>query len=59
MRLPVSPATPISVASLPNHTKMFELVHVVSSMDDFAMGGGGGCWLSPVRDHILLRLDSV
>jgi hypothetical protein len=32
----VSPATPFSCASLPNHTKMFELVHVVTSMDDFA-----------------------
>ncbi len=35
MRLSVSPAAPFSVASLPNHTKMFELVHVVTSMDDF------------------------
>ncbi len=35
MRLSVSPATPFSVASLPNHTKMFELVHVVTSMEDF------------------------
>jgi hypothetical protein len=31
----VSPATPFSDLSLPNHTKMFELVHVVTSMDDF------------------------
>jgi hypothetical protein len=31
----VRPATPFSVASLPNHTKMFELVHVVTSMEDF------------------------
>jgi hypothetical protein len=31
----VSPATPFSDASLPNHTKMFELVHMVTSMDDF------------------------
>ncbi len=31
----MSPATPFSDASLPNHTKMFELVHVVTSMDDF------------------------
>jgi hypothetical protein len=37
MRLSVSPATPFSVASLPNHTKMFELVHVVTSIDDFAI----------------------
>ncbi len=29
MRLSVSPATPFSDESLPNHTKMFELVHVV------------------------------
>jgi hypothetical protein len=36
MRLSVSPATPFSDASLPNHTKMFELVHMVTSMDDFA-----------------------
>jgi hypothetical protein len=32
----VSPATPFSDASLPNPTKMFELVHVVTFMDDFA-----------------------
>jgi hypothetical protein len=32
----VSPATPFSDASLPNHTKMVELVYVVASMDDFA-----------------------
>jgi hypothetical protein len=35
MRLSVSPATPFSDGPLPNHTKMFELVHVVTSMDDF------------------------
>ncbi len=35
MRLSVSPATPFSDASLPNHTKMFELVHMVISMEDF------------------------
>jgi hypothetical protein len=35
MRLSVSPATPFSDASLPNHTKMFELVHMVTSMNDF------------------------
>ncbi len=35
-RLSVSPATPFSDASLPNNTKMFELEHIVSSMDDFA-----------------------
>jgi hypothetical protein len=35
MRLSVSPATPFSDASLPKQTKMFELVHVVTSMDDF------------------------
>jgi hypothetical protein len=38
----VSPATPFSVVSLPNHTKMFELVHEVTSMDDFGTKGGGG-----------------
>jgi hypothetical protein len=32
----VSPAAPFLDASLPNHTKMFELVHVVTSIDDFA-----------------------
>ncbi len=32
----MSPATPFSVASLPNHTKLFELVHVVTSVEDFA-----------------------
>jgi hypothetical protein len=31
MRLSVSPATPFSDGSLPNHTKMFELVHMVTS----------------------------
>jgi hypothetical protein len=36
MRLTVSPTTPFSDASLPNHTKMFELVHLVTSVDDFA-----------------------
>ncbi len=38
MRLSVSPATPFSDASLPNHTKMFELVHLVTSVDDFVYG---------------------
>jgi hypothetical protein len=33
----VSPTTPFSDASLPNHTKMFELVHLVTSVDDFGM----------------------
>jgi hypothetical protein len=32
----VSTATPFSDGSLPNHTKMFELVHMVTSMEDFA-----------------------
>ncbi len=36
MRLSVSPAAPFLDASLPNHSKMFELVHVVTSIDDFA-----------------------
>ncbi len=40
MRLSMSPATPFSDASLPNHTKMFELVHVVTSMDDFDSNQG-------------------
>jgi hypothetical protein len=35
MRLSVSPAKPFSDASLPNHTKMFELVHVVTAMGEF------------------------
>jgi hypothetical protein len=35
MRLSVSTATPFSDGSLPNHTKMFELVHMVTSMEDF------------------------
>jgi hypothetical protein len=34
MRLSVSPATSFSDASLPNHTKMFKLVHVITSTDD-------------------------
>jgi hypothetical protein len=33
--LSLSPATLFSVASLPNHTKMFELVHLVTSVEDF------------------------
>jgi hypothetical protein len=37
MRLSVSPATLFSDASVPNHTKMFELVHMVTSMNDFAL----------------------
>ncbi len=43
-RLSLSPATLFSGASLPNHTKMFELVHLVTSVDDFGWeeGGGGG-----------------
>jgi hypothetical protein len=32
----VSPATPFSDVSLPNHTKKFEHVLEVTSMDDFA-----------------------
>ncbi len=36
IRLSLSPATLFLGASLPNHTKMFELVHLVTSMDDFA-----------------------
>ncbi len=35
MRLSVSTTTPFSDGSLPNHTKMFELVHMVTSMEDF------------------------
>jgi hypothetical protein len=35
IRLSLSPATLFSDASLPNHTKMFELVHLVTSVDDF------------------------
>ena len=38
MRLSVSTATPFSDGSLPNHTKMFELVHMVTSMEDFGCG---------------------
>ena len=34
-RLSLSPATLFSGASLPNHTKMFELVYLVTSMEDF------------------------
>jgi hypothetical protein len=41
MRLSVSPATPFWDASLPNHTKMFELVHVVTSVDTWGVGGAG------------------
>ncbi len=35
IRLSLSPATLFSDVSLPNHTKMFELVHMVTSMEDF------------------------
>ncbi len=38
MRRSVSPTTPFSDASLPNHTKMFELVHLVTSVDAFDTG---------------------
>ncbi len=34
-RLSLSPATLFSGGSLPNHTKMFELVHLVTSVEDF------------------------
>jgi hypothetical protein len=40
IRLSLSPATLFSGASLPNHTKMFELVHLVTSMDDFVNDTG-------------------
>jgi hypothetical protein len=43
----VSPTTPFLVASLPNHTKMFELVHVVTSMEDFGEKEGGGAATQP------------
>jgi hypothetical protein len=33
--LSLSPATLFSDVSLPNHTKMFELGHMVTSMEDF------------------------
>jgi hypothetical protein len=33
--LSLSPAKLFSGASLPNHTKMFELVHLVTSVEDF------------------------
>ncbi len=33
----MSPGTPFSDAFLPNHTKMFELVHMVTSMEDFVI----------------------
>jgi hypothetical protein len=35
IRLSLSSATLFSGASLPNHTKMFELVHLATSMEDF------------------------
>jgi hypothetical protein len=41
IRLSLSPATLFSDVTLPNHTKMFELVHMVTSMEDFGGGGGG------------------
>ncbi len=47
MRLSVSPATLYSDASVPNHTKMFELVHMVTSMDDFGLVRVGGCTSTP------------
>ncbi len=39
IRLSLSPATLFSDVSLPNHTKMFELVHMVTSMGDFVFIG--------------------
>ncbi len=35
IRLSLIPATLFSGGSLPNHAKMFELVHLVTSVDDF------------------------
>ncbi len=53
----MSPAAPFLDESLPNHTKMFELVHVVTSIDDF------GCWvtlLQPAsRSSVLGHLSSL
>jgi hypothetical protein len=37
IRLSLNPPTLFSDVSLPNHTKMFELVHMVTSMEDFAL----------------------
>ena len=48
----MSPATPFSDASLPNHTKMFELVHLVTSVDDFA-----GVQQKEVRDQGFPKLS--
>jgi hypothetical protein len=45
-RLSLSPATLFSGASLPNHTKMFELVHLVTSMDDFGQWWASTLWTS-------------
>jgi hypothetical protein len=55
MRLSVSPATPFSDATLPNHTKMFELVHMVTSMDDFGNQGTVIDTTSVVDRNDLLR----
>ncbi len=69
IRLSLSPATLFSGASLPNHTKMFELVHLVTSMEDFVSvygpgsvsthgecvcgGGGGSEWIDGIRKRTL------
>jgi hypothetical protein len=44
IRHSLSPATLFSGASLPNHTKMFELVHLVTSMEDFGCGSPPAVW---------------
>jgi hypothetical protein len=56
----VSPATPFSDASLPNHTKMFELVHMVTSMEDFdpSPGKTGSAGYLPV-DKTLPRSEGL
>jgi hypothetical protein len=38
IRLSLNPAKLFSGASLPNHIKMFELLHLVTSVDDFGLG---------------------
>ena len=49
IRLSLSPATLFSGASLPNNTNMFELVHLVTSMED--LGGGEGRELGLVLER--------
>ncbi len=50
IRLSLSPATLFPGAPLPNHTKMFEHVHLVTSMEDFACHTGNSNSCPPDKE---------